>query len=140
MLIDYVHNRKQNVTSGQSELEQLEARLRETEQRLAKVSRQNSPSRPANPGATDVWAKEGAENTAPPGRAAPKQPHPFSQKPTYPDDRPPTAPRTANTRPEGERQNTQEMVSGMPGAMPETPGQQANGRDDYVMVENGSER
>lgn len=111
-----IANRKANVTSGQSELEQLEAKLRETEQRLAKVSRQNSPSRQAETG------------------AAQKQPSPLAQNPTYPDDRPPTG-----GRPQSKRDDADTKVQGMPGAMPETQGQ-VNGRDDYVMVENRSGR
>ena len=115
-------NRKQNVSSGQSELEKLEAKLRETEQRLAKVSRQNSPSRQADTGA--------AKEKVPTGQTPTKQTHPLAQRPTYPDDRPPTG----KSRPQTERENTQEMMSRMPGAMPEEPA--SNGRDDYVMVDN----
>ncbi|KXT12796.1 hypothetical protein AC579_1824 [Pseudocercospora musae] len=38
-------SRKQTVTSGEQTLQQLEAKLRETEERLARVSRGNSPAR-----------------------------------------------------------------------------------------------
>lgn len=119
------HCRKEKVSSGQSELEQLEARLRATEQRLAKVSRQNSPSRPtANLGAV---REEGAAATT--NTTSRSQAHPFAQRPTYPEDRPPT-------RPAAERENTQQLMQGMPGAMPlETPSGQGMGREDYVMVE-----
>jgi hypothetical protein len=120
-------HRKQNVSSGQSELEKLEAKLRETEQRLAKVSRQNSPSRQADTGA--------AKENAPVYAAAEKQLHPLAQRPTYPEDRPPTG----ASRPQTGRENTQQMMSKMPGAMPEDP-EQVNGRDDYVMVDNGGAR
>ncbi|KAK5175019.1 uncharacterized protein LTR77_000155 [Saxophila tyrrhenica] len=116
-LSETVEAKKEKVTSGQTELEKLEARLRETEQRLAKVSRQNSPSRPANGGA----ASDGSD----------KQAHPFARRPTYPDDRPPTG---ASSRPTAERENTTEMMKGMPGGMPQTP----SGRDDYVMVDKGN--
>lgn len=132
--------RKQNVSSGQSELEKLEAKLRETEQRLAKVSRQNSPSRQAHTGAAAAAAKEdvplgegGEGNVA--TMAPDKQPHPFSQRPTYPDDRPPTG----TSRPQTGRENTQQMMAKMPGAMPEEP-EQLNGREDYVMVYDGGAR
>ena len=114
------------MSSGQSELEKLEAKLRETEQRLAKVSRQNSPSRQ-----TDTGASGDAAQTQ-------RQAHPLSLQPAYPDDRPPTQP--GQPRPTNNRGDTQELVSGMPGAMPGTPGQQANGRDDYVMVDKGRGR
>lgn len=121
-----MESRKQNVTSGQSELEKLEAKLRETEQRLAKVSRQNSPSRQADTGAY----KENARITEPSERPA----HPLSQRPIYPEERPPTA-----ARPQPGRENTEQMMAGMPGGMPRTP-DQMNGRDDYVMVDNGGAR
>ena len=122
-----INGRKQNVTSGQSELEQLEARLRETEQRLKKVSRQNSPSRQADSGASYTGASK--ENT-PFLSPSDNRPSPLSQKPVYPEDRPP-----AEGRPQNARGDTQEMMSGMPGAMPDDS-EQSNGRDDYVMVDN----
>ena len=115
-------DRKANVSSGQSELEKLEAKLRETEQRLAKVSRQNSPSRQAATGAS--------RETVPANEPAKRQSHPLSQRPTYPEDRPPTG-----GRPQTQRENTQEITARMPGAMPETP-DQVNVREDYVMVDN----
>lgn len=114
-----IGSRKKELTTGQSELEQLEAKLRETEQRLAKASRGNSPARAAA-------QQQPQANTSLPRDRSDRQAHPLAQKPTYPDDRPPTGP----------RQGTQEMMSNMPGAMPETPGQY-NGREDYVMVDDG---
>lgn len=122
-------HRKKDVSTGQSELEQLEARLRETEQRLARVSRQNSPSRQAITGAaTSSTNNTNTSASALRGDGEQRQPHPFAQKPTYPADRPPTAP----------RQDTQDMMRGMPGAMPETPGE--GGREDYVVVDDGRGR
>ena len=117
-------SRKANVSSGQSELEELEARLRATEQRLAKVSRQNSPSREAQAGADTAASNEPAQQYT----------SPLAHRPMYPDDRPPTAP-----RPQTGRENTQEKMSKMPGAMPETP-REVSSRDDYVMVESRNER
>ncbi|KAK3056890.1 hypothetical protein LTR09_001928 [Extremus antarcticus] len=119
-----VEEKKEKVSSGQTELEQLEARLRETEQRLARVSRNSSPSRP------------GAGRTVSGNATGVAQPqeHPFAQRPTYPDDRPPTG----ASRPQAAREDTQQLMQGMPGAMPQTPTGQANGRDDYVMVDKGS--
>ena len=93
---------KANVSSGQAELEELEAKLRETEQRLAKVSRQNSPSRQASSGAAQTTTS------------------PLGQRPTYPDERPPT----------GKHENA---------GAPDTQGQ-TNGRDDYVMVDSSNQR
>lgn len=98
---------KANVSSGQAELEELEAKLRETEQRLAKVSRQNSPSRQASSGAAQTTTS------------------PLGQKPTYPDDRPPT----------GQQQPTNQASSSVADAQG-----QANGRDDYVMVDSSNQR
>ena len=123
------NNRKANVTSGQSELEKLEAKLRETEQRLAKVSRGNSPARQADSGAIN------RENVPIAGSSTQRQEHPFAQRPTYPDDRPPTG----ASRPQTQRETTQEMMANMPGAMPQEP-EQSNGRDDYVMVDDGRGR
>lgn len=60
---------------------------------------------------------------------AQKAAHPLSQKPGYPPDRPPT-----------KREDTQQMMSGMPGYMtPEVPRevQQAQaGTGEYVMVDS----
>jgi len=115
--------RKKDVSNNQSELELLEAKLRETEQRLAKVSRQNSPSRQANTGAPRTHLPSDGQSD---NRAA----HPLAQKPTYPADRPPT----------GSRQDTQAMMQGMPGALPTTPAPMGSGREDYVMVDDGRGR
>ncbi|KAK3681543.1 hypothetical protein LTR37_020851 [Vermiconidia calcicola] len=117
-----VEQKKATVNSGQSELEKLEAKLRETEQRLAKVSRGNSPSRQADSGAS---ASETAQ----------KQAHPLSQRPSYPADRPPTGP----SRPQAGRENTEQMMAGMPGAFNQTP-RESSGRDDYVMIDHRPRR
>lgn len=115
------------MTSGQTELEQLEARLRETEQRLAKVSRHNSPSRSGNTGATTESPRDASQQ---------QQTHPFAQRPTFPDDRPPTG----ASRPQVDREDTQQLMQGMPGAMPQTPKERTNGREDYIMVDKGGSR
>lgn len=75
------------------------------------MSRQNSPSRSTIPPTTTTTTT-----------GEPRPQHPLAQKPSYPADRPPT----------GQRQDTaQQMMRGMPGAMPGTPG----GEAEYVMVE-----
>lgn len=117
------------MTSGHQELQELEARLRETEQRLARVSRGNSPARPANTAVPRITSDKqqvsgGATGTSP-----------LAQKPTYPADRPPTG-----GRPQNVREDTQNLMAGMPGAMPQTPGQQYSGSSEYVMVDRRPER
>lgn len=82
------------------------------------MSRQNSPSRSA------ITPTAGALR----GDGEPRHPHPFAQKPTFPADRPPT----------GQRQDTQQMMQGMPGAMPGTPreGREREREGEYVMVDD----
>ena len=109
-------DRKHNVTTSHQQLQELEARLRETEERLAKVSRGNSPSRPADAGAiteTDTAI-------------------PTSRKQLHPSDRPQAAP----------REDTQTLASNTPGGMPPpTSRQYSAAGSDYVVVDrSGVER
>lgn len=113
------------MSSGEQQLQELEAKLRETEERLARVSRQSSPSRQANTAVPRTHpdskpATDGAVKTSP-----------LAQKPTYPADRPATA-----ERPTTERADTQTLMSNMPGALPGTP--QHNGSSEYVMVDRSA--
>lgn len=120
--------RKQVVTSASTELQKLEAKLRETEQRLAQVARGSSPQRQANTGAPRSYPEKQQAMSGAPG------PSPLAQKPTYPADRPPTG-----SRPQATREDTRTLMAGMPGAMPETP-RQYSGSNDYVMVDRSSGR
>ncbi|KAF2717095.1 hypothetical protein K431DRAFT_162337 [Polychaeton citri CBS 116435] len=142
-----VEEKKLGVGNAQQELLELEARLRATEQRLAKVSRQPSPARvapqapsyPQQPQAQQAsiapvrapppvpggYGGGGAGNEYAPADAAPYQPQP---PPSYTAPRPPAGP----------RETTQQMMSHMPGALPlELPrsGSRTPG-GDYVMVQN----
>ncbi|KAF2172539.1 hypothetical protein M409DRAFT_17770 [Zasmidium cellare ATCC 36951] len=123
-----VEEKKHTVTTGEQQLQELEAKLRETEERLARVSRQNSPSRQANTAVprTHPESKQAADGAA--------KPSPLAQKPTYPADRPPTS----GDRPPTERADTQEIVRNIPGAMPETPQPQYGGSNEYVMVDRNA--
>lgn len=121
-------SRKQTVTTGEQQLQELEAKLRETEERLARVSRQNSPSRQVN---TAVPRTHSESKQATDGAA---KPSPLAQKPIYPADRAPTA----GERPPTERADTQEMMRNIPGALPETPQSQYGGSNEYVMVDRNA--
>ncbi|KAI5369587.1 hypothetical protein Slin15195_G004620 [Septoria linicola] len=112
-----IEEKKSTVSTGQLQLQELEARLRETEQRLAKVSRQNSPARRAEIGAPNTATDDNqtADNAA--------RPSPLAQKPIYPADRPPTADRPPSTRADAKN-----IVSNV-------PQQQYNGSNEYVMVD-----
>lgn len=105
------------MSSGEQELQELEARLREAEQRLARVSRHNSPSRPADSGANN---KQAAGESA---RA-----HPLAQKPSFPADRPPTSDETTLPL----RDNRQTMMTGMAGAP-----QQVSAGSEYARSQRG---
>ncbi|KAF2479138.1 hypothetical protein BDY17DRAFT_305039 [Neohortaea acidophila] len=112
-----VEEKKASVSSGQSELEALEARLRETEDRLRKVSRGSSPARQADAGA--------ATSTT-----AAKQTSPLTHRPAYPDGRPPSA----SKRQQAGANRADSIVDDMR----ETAQAHAyNGRDEYVMVDRG---
>lgn len=125
--------RKQALNSKDAELQALEAKLKEAEERLAKVSRNASPAR-----GTTVpvpQANTGAARNPPSEIPAEKAAHPLAQKPGYPPDRPPT-----------QRENTQAMMSGMPGYMapemePRSAGQTGSGgSSEYVMVDSEGRR
>lgn len=124
--------RKANIDSGTAELNELEARLKAAEERLAKVSRSSSPApRPQlNTGAALSSSPRNEQQTA----GATSKTSPLAQKPTYPADRPPTAP-----RPRKDREDTQMLMSGMPGHLPSTPRLQS-ATNDYVMVESQGSR
>lgn len=109
------------MSSGERELQELEARLREAEQRLARVSRHNSPSR---------VAESSAENRQATGEAA--RSHPLAQKPSYPADRPPTSDETTLPLREGRQMTMPGMASGA-GMMP----QQVNGGGEYARSQRG---
>lgn len=125
-------DRKQNVSSAAEQLQELEAKLRETEQRLARVSRQSSPSRQANTAVPRSHAEPQQQQQAMSGAMGSGK-SPLAQKPTYPEDRPPTGGRPQNVRGE-----TETLMAGMPGGLPQTPVQH-NG-SEYVMVDRGDER
>lgn len=119
-----LNEKKQTLSSKAAELEELEARLKATEERLAK-SRNASPARinhqQANVGAPITTALQ--QPTVPVQKAG----HPLAQQPSYPPDRPPT-----------QRENTQAMMSGMPGHLPATPQEYGHGRDEYVVVDSNA--
>lgn len=113
--------RKQTLTSKAAELEELEAKLKATEERLAK-SRNASPARQANVGAHRLPPSQQ------PADPTQKSGHPLAQKPSYPPDRPPTA-----------RADTQALMSGMPGHMPPpTPQEYNSGNNEYVVVDKNA--
>lgn len=76
---------------------ELEYRLRRAEQRLARVSRGNSPS-PTHGGHAATTSP-----TSPTGGSSASQ-HPLAQRPTYPADRPPTAKSSSDATPRGQQQ------------------------------------
>jgi hypothetical protein len=119
--------RKQTLNSKAAELEELEARLKETEERLAK-SRNASPARgnqtQANVGAPRLSAPTSQPQSTTLGQ---ETGHPLAQQPSYPPDRPPT-----------QRENTQALMSGMPGYMPPPTPTQEYGREEYVVVDNNA--
>ncbi|KXL48878.1 hypothetical protein M433DRAFT_141878 [Acidomyces richmondensis BFW] len=122
-----VEEKKQGLNSASNELQQLEARLRETEERLAKVSRGNSPARPVQPNTSLPRSnpdKQLSQQQALPGATGTS---PLAQKPLYPADRPPTA-----------HEDAQTILSKMPGVMP--PTETPPSGNDYVMVQRDAER
>ncbi|EME48618.1 hypothetical protein DOTSEDRAFT_67602 [Dothistroma septosporum NZE10] len=121
-----VEQKKQVVTTGEQQLQELEAKLRETEERLARVSRTNSPSRHAATGLPTAHS----DHTQAADGAAPR-PSPLAQKPTYPADRPPTS----GGRPPSGRADTHALMAGMP---QDTPQQNGGSHDSYVMVDRSA--
>lgn len=116
-----LQEQKQTLTSKAAELEELEAKLKATEERLAK-SRNASPARQANVGAHRLPPSQQ------PADPTQKSGHPLAQKPSYPPDRPPTA-----------RADTQALMSGMPGHMPPpTPQEYNSGNNEYVVVDKNA--
>ncbi|KAF2214639.1 hypothetical protein CERZMDRAFT_110249 [Cercospora zeae-maydis SCOH1-5] len=116
-----IEEKKYTVSSGQQQLQELEARLRETEQRLAKVSRHSSPT----PQGDKIHTNGNHAAEGPAARLSP-----LAQKPTYPVDRPPTA-----DRPPSKRTDTDTLTASMPGAMPQSPAPHYHGNNDYIMVD-----
>jgi len=115
--------KKQTLSSKAAELEELEAKLRDAEERLAK-SRNASPARQANVGAHRNPASTNQQQPTEPGQ---KAGHPLAQQPSYPPDRPAT-----------QRENTQALMSGMPGHLPPATPQEYSGRDEYVVVDKNA--
>ncbi|GAB1736425.1 hypothetical protein NU219Hw_g7575t1 [Hortaea werneckii] len=150
-----VQQKQQTVTSASSELEKLEAKLRETEQRLA-AARGTSPGRTApNTGAprsqpphpSPRQATSGASAAAPPAPSGPPPPPPPHQQqqqqqqqanPYANDER-----GGSSTRPHAPpREDTQTLMSHVPGGLPETPRREytGGGSNEYVMVDRGASR
>ncbi|KAK4555553.1 hypothetical protein LTR86_007306 [Recurvomyces mirabilis] len=129
-----VEAKKQTVTSSHQQLQELEAKLRATEHRLSQVSRGNSPARQANVGAPRI-AVEQPQVPQPTSTATTTGVSPLTQNPAYPADRP----LTGGSTPQNTREDTQTLMSGMPGAMPQTPRQYSN-NGDYVMVDRNGEQ
>ncbi|KAK3072408.1 hypothetical protein LTR53_006860 [Teratosphaeriaceae sp. CCFEE 6253] len=116
--------KKQNVSSRHQQLQEIEARLRETEQRLARASRGSSPARQADTGASTTSAVS--------QQAVPEQAQTAATVSSL-------GPSAAVRPTAGGRVDTQTLMSGMPGAMPSTPGQYSES-SDYVMVDPKSDR
>ncbi|RMY69460.1 hypothetical protein D0862_14869 [Hortaea werneckii] len=141
-----VQQKQQTVTSASSELEKLEAKLRETEQRLA-AARGTSPGRtaPTAPN-TDAprsqpprQATGGANPPAPSGPPPPPPPPPHQQQQQQAN--PYANERGSSTRPHAPREDTQTLMSHVPGGLPETPRREyTGGSNEYVMVDRGASR
>jgi hypothetical protein len=84
--------RKLKVSSGNRELQELEARLKKAEQRLARVSRHNSPATsPTNeqPPILDNAQQQQASTST-------SNKHPLAQQPSFPASRPATSQQQAD--------------------------------------------
>ncbi|KAI7154217.1 hypothetical protein KC349_g7783 [Hortaea werneckii] len=136
-----VQQKQQTVTSASTELEKLEAKLRETEQRLA-AARGTSPGRTApNTGAPRSQpprqATSGANPPAPSGPPPPPPPHQQQQQ----QQANPYANERGSSRPQAPREDTQTLMSHVPGGLPETPRREyTGGSNEYVMVDRGASR
>ncbi|KAI6920081.1 hypothetical protein KC355_g17302, partial [Hortaea werneckii] len=124
-----VQQKQQTVTSASSELEKLEAKLRETEQRLA-AARGTSPGRTApNTGAPRSHptrqATSGANPPAPSGPPPPPPPHQQQQQQQQQAN--PYANERGSSRPRAPREDTQTLMSHVPGGLPETPRREYTG-------------
>ena len=118
-------DRKKAVSSQSQELEALEARLRETEERLKqRRSRNSSPSSSSN-------GRNTSHRRAPIGRTFSGQggeaeqaavTSPLATQPPSTQSRPPTA------------QSPSYSIPSIPGAMPQTPAEMVS--SDYVMVDS----
>lgn len=119
-------DRKNNITTSTMELQELEARIKAMEDRLAKVSRNSSPARapPPVPQMRDEQQVLGATSSNT------QRTSPLAQRPTYPEDRPPTAPSRRPPMPP----DAQTMPGQFPAHM-----QQHNMSNEYVMVESHSQ-
>jgi hypothetical protein len=122
--LTYIRCRKQTISSKAAELEELEAKLRDAEERLAK-SRNASPARQANVGAPRNPASTNPQQQS--TDLGQKAGHPLAQQPSYPPDRPST-----------QRENTQALMSGMPGYLPTATPQEYAGREEYVVVDKNA--
>ncbi|GAB7329628.1 hypothetical protein MBLNU13_g01375t1 [Cladosporium sp. NU13] len=121
-----LNQKKQTLSSKAAELEELEARIKATEERLAK-SRNASPARanlPQGQGQANVGAPFQQQQQSP---TAQRTGHPLAQQPSYPSDRPAT-----------QRENTQALMSGMPGHLPPPTPAQEYAREEYVVVDGGA--
>ncbi|KAK6439046.1 hypothetical protein LTR95_004744 [Oleoguttula sp. CCFEE 5521] len=137
-----VNEKKQTLSTKDGELQELEARIRETEERLARVSRNASPARGAEASvgaAPPSYSSPSAQSThlAPPQMSSPSTVSTGGEVPTPTHQSPATSqpPYTAAERPNAGRMDTQTLMQGMPGALPQTPKQEWGGNGDYVMVE-----
>nr|OQO28318.1 hypothetical protein B0A51_05437 [Rachicladosporium sp. CCFEE 5018] len=142
-----VNEKKQTLSTKDRELQELEARIRETEERLARVSRNASPAlgTEASVGAAaPTYSSPQAPSThlAPPHASSSSTVstttealRPSHQSPAI--SQPPCA---AAERPNAGRMDTQTLMQGMPGALPQTPKQEWGGSGDYVMVEDENAR
>ncbi|EMC95054.1 hypothetical protein BAUCODRAFT_25176 [Baudoinia panamericana UAMH 10762] len=116
-----VEAKKQTVTSSTQQLQELEARLRETEQRLAQVYGGSSPLK--QPGVASSVPGRLQAQQASSGAAAASSAEP-----------------SAARRPQNAREDTQTMIAGMPGALPQTPRGYSSGSQEYVMVDRNAPR
>ncbi|KAK6410356.1 hypothetical protein LTR95_018213 [Oleoguttula sp. CCFEE 5521] len=137
-----VNEKKQTLSTKDRELQELEARIRETEERLARVSRNASPARGAE-ASVGAAAPTHSSSQAPSTHLAPPQASSPSTVSTTREASTPShqsratsqPPYAAAERPNAGRMDTQTLMQGMPGALPQTPKQEWGGNGDYVMVE-----
>ncbi|OQO09149.1 hypothetical protein B0A48_06040 [Cryoendolithus antarcticus] len=137
-----VNEKKQTLSTKDRELQELEARIRETEERLARVSRNASPARGAEASigaAAPTYSSSQAPSThlAPPQASSPSTVSTAREAPTPSHQSEATSqpPYAAAERPNAGRMDTETLMQGMPGALPQTPKQEWGGNGDYVMVE-----
>ncbi|KAF1826338.1 uncharacterized protein K489DRAFT_407090 [Dissoconium aciculare CBS 342.82] len=119
-LTQTVEDKKLKVSSGNRELQELEARLKKAEQRLARVSRNNSPA--TSPTSEQPPILENAQQAAAPSAASNK--HPLAQQPSFPASRPATS---QQQQAEAHRQQGFHNANG-------------NNANEYVMVDRTAAR